>query len=348
MFQCTSIKEIPSEAITVAIFCTLAFEAVAIKYIFDEEFTCHPTCIGPKNYIYSFGRIGNHNIILTRPHRIGPVKAAHCAATVRQQFPNVQFALSIGTGGGIPRPPRHDIRLGDIVIGIPGDNHPGILEYDFGKYEQDRFVLKACANKPPSILISADGSLEEDEIMERSPLSNVLKNLTARPKYARPGNKDILYDAVFHHINKGDDCSGCEASTERKHVSRPMRPHHQPYVHRGLILSGNGVVKDPQVRDRLRRGHDDAVCFEMEAAGIVDEIPCLVVRGICNYADTHKRDAWRYYAAAAAAAYGKVILRKIDGSDMRQSSAVGFWLGVVMGGIGAVLIGLGFLSGRFL
>ena len=338
--QRKSIKEIPSEAITVAIFCTLAFEAVAVKYSFDEEFTCHPTCIGPKNYLYSFGRIGNHRIILARPHHVGPVQAAHCAATVRQQFPNVQFALSIGTGGGIPHLPRHDIRLGDIAIGIPGDNHPGILEYDFGKYEQDRFVLKGCANKPPSILISADGSLEEDEIMERSPLSKILRTLTTRPKYAHPYVEDILYDAKFHHINKGDDCNGCEAATEKNHVYRPPRPHHQPYVHRGLILSGNGVVKNPRDRDLLRRGYDDAVCFEMEAAGIVDEIPCLVVRGICNYADTHKQDAWRYYAAAAAAAYGKALLCKIDGPHMRQNSSVGFWLSVAMGGMGAFLTGL--------
>ncbi|RAL02501.1 5'-methylthioadenosine/S-adenosylhomocysteine nucleosidase family protein [Aspergillus ibericus CBS 121593] len=329
-----TIKEIPPESITVAIFCTLAFEAVAVRYIFDEELTCHPTSPGPKNYIYTFGRIANHNILLARPHHIGPVQSAHCAATVRHHFPNLQFALSIGTAGGIPRPHKRDIRLGDIAIGLPGDNHPGVLEHDFGKYEQDRFVLKGCANKPPGILISADGSLEEDEIMDRSPVNTILESITsAQPKYARPADEDILYDSDFHHLNPGDDCSACEASTKKKHVARPVRPHTQPLVHRGLILSGNEVVKNPRDRDQLRRGYDDALCFEMEAAGIVDEIPCLVVRGICNYADTHKQDTWRYYAAAAAAAYGRAVLGKIDGVD-------GGWIGSWFRGVRGLFGGL--------
>ena len=51
----------------------------------------------------------------------------------------------------------------------------------------------------------------------------------------------------------------------------------QPVVHWGLILLGGGVVKNPKDRDRLRWGYDDAICFEMEAAGIMDEIPCLVI-----------------------------------------------------------------------
>lgn len=51
-------------------------------------------------------------------------------------------------------------------------------------------------------------------------------------------------------------------------------------IHRGLVLSGNGVVKDPEDRDYLRGGYNTAICFEMKAAGIVDEIPCLVVRVI--------------------------------------------------------------------
>lgn len=93
-------------------------------------------------------------------------------------------------------------------------------------------------------------------------------------------------------------------------------------VHRGLILSESGVVKNPEDRLRLLRGHADAICFEMEAAGIVDEIPCLVVRGICDYADTHKQDGWHYYAAAVAAAHGKAILLKIHGADLQAAESM--------------------------
>ncbi|EEU38844.1 uncharacterized protein NECHADRAFT_11175, partial [Fusarium vanettenii 77-13-4] len=256
---------------------------------------------------------------------MGTVKAAQCAATVSQQFPNVRFALMIGIGAGIPNFPKRDIRLGDIAISIPRDNHSGVLQYDFGKYEADgKFVLKGSLDKPPPLLISADGSLEEDEMMNKSRLRRILKNITKQPRYARPNTDDVLFDPTFHHVNKGEDCSGCEASGEKKVTPRAEREERpgQPVVHRGLILSGSGVVKNPGDRDRLRRDCDDAICFEMEAAGIMDELPCLVVRGICDYADTHKQDGWHYYAAAVAAAYGKAVLLKVDGQDVEETRSM--------------------------
>ncbi|KAI0099771.1 nucleoside phosphorylase domain-containing protein [Nemania sp. FL0031] len=275
-------KEIPAEDITVVIFCALSHESVAVKYSLDDEFECRPRTIGPSRYVYSFGLIGEHKVVIARPHQIGTVKAAQCAATVCQQFPNVRFALMVGIGAGIPNLPKRDIRLGDIAISIPQDGHPGVLQYDFGKYERgNRFVIKGSLDKPPPILISADGSLEEDELMHRSPLRKILRNIIKKSGYVQPESDDILYDQSFHHVNIGGDCRGCELSSERKIVVRTGRDRHrQPMVHRGLILSGSGVIENPEDRDRLRRGHDDAICFETEAGGIMDEIPCLVVRGI--------------------------------------------------------------------
>jgi len=208
---------------------------------------------------------------------------------------------------------------------IPRDGHPGVLQYDFGKYEQDEgFVLKGTLNKPPTILTNADGSLDEDEMMDESPLWGILGDITKQRGYARPNSDDILFDPTFHHVNNGDDCSGCEASNKKIVVPRPKREGNcgQPVVHRGLILSGGGVVKNPKDRDRLRRGQKDAICFEMEAAGIADEIPCLVVRGICDYADTHKQDGWHRYAAAVAAAYAKAILLKFDGQEVEETTSM--------------------------
>lgn len=314
------VKEILPEKITVAVFCALAEESVAMRYSLDEKFECRYRTLGPRQYIYSFGRIGDHNIVIARPTQMGPVSAALCAATVNQQFPNVRFALMVGIGAGIPSLPRYDIRLGDVAVSIPRDDHPGVLQYDFGKYEQDeRFILKGTLNKPPPILINADGSLLEDEMMDESPLHKLLGDITTQRGYARPNSEDVLFDPTFHHINDGDDCSGCKASG-RMIVSRPEREEScGPVVHRGLILSGGGVVKNPEDRDRLRRGRKEAICFEMEAAGIMDEIPCLVIRGICDYADTHKQDGWHCYAAAVAAAYAKAVLLKIDGQEMEET-----------------------------
>jgi nucleoside phosphorylase len=56
------------------------------------------------------------------------------------------------------------------------------------------------------------------------------------------------------------------------------------------------------IRDKLA-AERDVLCFEMEAAGLVNHFPCLVIRGICDYADSHKNKEWQGYAAVVAAAY---------------------------------------------
>ena len=69
-------------------------------------------------------------------------------------------------------------------------------------------------------------------------------------------------------------------------------------------------MKDASVRDRLA-AEKDVLCFEMEAAGLMNHFPCLVIRGICDYSDSHKNKEWQGYAAMAAAAYAKDLLCRI-------------------------------------
>jgi nucleoside phosphorylase len=232
-------------------------------------------------------------------------------------FQNVRLALMVGIGAGLPSP-KHDICLGDLVVSNPKDGCPGVVQYDFVKREREKDVLKGCLSKPPRILIGADGSLQEDEMMERHPLRRALKKLTNIPMFKRPVTEDILFDEKHHQIKKGSSCSECDASSAKTVVPRPQRPHNSPTVRRGLILSGDGVIKSPEVRSHLQQDFPDALCLEMEAAGIMDELPCLVVRGICDYADTHKNDDWHYYAAAVAAAYCKALLRKVDAQEVQE------------------------------
>ncbi|UKZ69090.1 uncharacterized protein TrAtP1_010103 [Trichoderma atroviride] len=66
-------------------------------------------------------------------------------------------------------------------------------------------------------------------------------------------------------------------------------------------------MKDAVVRDTLGM-KKNVLCFEMEAAGLMNHFPCLVIRGICDYADTHKNKEWQGYAAMTAAAYTKDLL----------------------------------------
>jgi hypothetical protein len=75
----------------------------------------------------------------------------------------------------------------------------------------------------------------------------------------------------------------------------------------------------------------DILCFEIEAAGVMDEIPSLVIRGICDYCDFHKHKEWQAYAAFVAAAYAKAVLIHVPlqekTADLKKSmSGKCFWM----------------------
>jgi len=64
------------------------------------------------------------------------------------------------------------------------------------------------------------------------------------------------------------------------------------------------------------------LCVEMEAAGLMDEFSCLVIRGICDYADSHKNKRWQPYAAATAAVYMKELLDVIPAPELQPHDAI--------------------------
>jgi nucleoside phosphorylase len=76
---------------------------------------------------------------------------------------------------------------------------------------------------------------------------------------------------------------------QSKIVLRPERTKDEdnPAIHYGLIASANQLMRDASVRDRLA-AEEGVLCFEMESAGLINHFPCLVIRGICDYSDTHK------------------------------------------------------------
>ncbi|GAB1207272.1 hypothetical protein APSETT445_005985 [Aspergillus pseudonomiae] len=95
-------------------------------------------------------------------------------------------------------------------------------------------------------------------------------------------------------------------------------------------------MKDAKTRDRLAR-QLGIICFEMEAAGLMDHFPCLVIRGISDYAEFHKNDQWHGYATATAAAYAKELLSVVppvevvetDPADVRSTAATnGGWINI--------------------
>ncbi|KAI9040805.1 serine/threonine-protein phosphatase 6 regulatory ankyrin repeat subunit A [Aspergillus affinis] len=133
----------------------------------------------------------------------------------------------------------------------------------------------------------------------------VVKRPLMREKFTYLGeDQDRLFEAGYKNEASEDTCERYDMG---KLKGRLARGTPDPVVHYGLIASGNQVMKDSAMRDhwaqKLR-----IICFEMEAAGLMDILPCLVIRGICDYADSHKNKQWQEYAATTAAAYAKELL----------------------------------------
>jgi len=117
----------------------------------------------------------------------------------------------------------------------------------------------------------------------------------------------LLYDAEYDQVIENATCSQCDIG---RLIDREPRLLEDPFIHYGLIASGDQVMKHGGTRERLRK-ELDVLCFEMEAAGLIDDFPCLVVRGVCDYTDSHKNKLWQGYAAATAA--GGSAVSKISG-----------------------------------
>ncbi|KAH8703588.1 putative kinesin light chain [Talaromyces proteolyticus] len=249
-------------------------------------------------------------------------------------FPSLEFGLMVGIGGGVPSKGT-DIRLGDVVVSIPTATSGGIIQYDYGKsLRHGRFQRTGSLNKPPQFLLTAVSQLRSDSLRgERAAaetLSNILeKHQEIRENFSRP-DKDWLFKSEYYHQGSNDniDCSTCD---QTQLVNRVPRLTDDPYIHYGLIASGNQVMKDAKSRDSIARDMDTSIlCFEMEAAGIVDQLPCLVIRGICDYCDSHKHKQWQGYAALSAAAYARSLLGVVpvhqrDGGRKKEEITVRHW-----------------------
>lgn len=307
---------------TVAWICALPLEMAAAKAMLDEIHDPLPQPPTDQN-TYTLGKVSGHNVVIAcLPSGIyGITSAAIVLAHLLPTFPSVNFGLMVGIAGGAPNV-NNDIRLGDVVVSKPTVSSGGVIQYDFGKaLVHGQFQHTSFLNRPPQVVLTA---IENYERTRRASLSAIVSDVLSKypdmkDRFSRPDH-DLLFHATYSHQKANADCS---TSCDRKQViDRLPRPTEEPQVHHGLIASGNQVIKDPQKRDSIAQ-RLGILCFEMEAAGLVDQLPCLVIRGICDYCDSHKQKQWQGYAALTAAAYTRVLLSVVPvdqgTSDQTQS-----------------------------
>ncbi|PNP60667.1 hypothetical protein FNYG_14581 [Fusarium nygamai] len=327
----------------VAIVCALPLEADAIALLFDhfwdKERDPYGRADGDTN-TYITGRIGEHNIALAVLPNIGTASTAAAIASLRSSYTGLKLAILVGICGGVPRIAHFDALLGDVVVSKT------IIQYDYGRLYPGHFDVKNTvedslgrANKDIRTLLAVFETefmrerLQEDASRHLERLQEAAKKKLRQANYEYPGVKeDKLFSPTYTHRHR-EWCSICsngpdvfceaaskascaEARCDATNLVVRVRSEElaqngggafNPKIFIGRIGSGNTVMKNGEDRDRIAATHN-LIAFEMEGAGAWDEVPCIVVKGICDYADSHKNKAWQNFAAATAASVTKAIL----------------------------------------
>ncbi|KAI4741500.1 Pfs, NACHT and ankyrin domain protein [Aureobasidium sp. EXF-12298] len=329
------------ELYTVGWIAALSKEMTAALAMLDERHDKPKDFVKPSSdtNAYRWGRIGDHNVVIASLAAgvYGTTSAATTAIHMLSSFPSIKVGLMVGIGAGIPGP-NHDIRLGDVVVSQPHGQNGGVIQYDLGKSrvrtEQGNtvhtFERIGFLKPPPEALLKALSLLKAEVRLDGSSVSQFLEDMLERhPSLAQSGSDgpgyiyqgaehDRLFEASYLHTSD-IGCSGCDPARTipRRARSNPS----EPKVHYGVIASGNELVKNAAERDAILKDNGgDCICLEMEAAGLMNSFPCLVIRDICDYADSHKNDDWQEYAAATAAAYAKEFLGYVDNGDLARTS----------------------------
>ncbi|KAI9674067.1 MAG: hypothetical protein M1822_009562 [Bathelium mastoideum] len=294
----------------------------------DEEHERLPQASTDHN-VYNLGNIAGHNVVIVGLYSPGNNATATVVSQMRMTFPNLRFGMLVGIGGGVPvKTDNGMIRLGDIIVSKPVGEHSGAVQYDHGKARSGQFERIGALAPPPTVLLNAAQDLAAKQARSRTdPIKTNLKridtNIRGLKKYKYPGiANDHLYHANYIHLKPELSCieCGCHPSQRIPRPTDESDDDDEPsvVVHRGTIASGELVIKDAELRDKLAKAYG-LLCFEMEAAGALTDFPCIIIRGISDYCDSHKNNGWHGFAAAAAAAYARQLFFHMPIDEVKRS-----------------------------
>ncbi|GFG25977.1 ankyrin repeat and protein kinase domain-containing protein 1, partial [Aspergillus udagawae] len=274
----------------------------AARAMLDEIHEALPRHAEDSN-TYVLGSIKQHNVVIAclPAAQYGTNNAANVMTNMKRTFSAIRAGLLVGIGGGVPS--KGDVRLGDVVVGTR------VMQYDLGKVVGNGQLRRTAIPKIPHHLLgTAVSALRSKHELNPSRVTTILRlKLEGHPEYGRPRSPDRLFHATYEHESTTASCDGCD---QLKLVPRSRRMSDNIIIHYGAIASGNQVMRSGTTRDNVAQ-ELDVICFEMEAAGLMDILPCLPIRGICDYSDSHKSKEWQRYAAATAAAYARELLEEL-------------------------------------
>ncbi|RKK74015.1 hypothetical protein BFJ71_g17336, partial [Fusarium oxysporum] len=300
----------------IAVICALTLEADAIEALFDHHWDDDGPPFDKESgdpNAYSTGVIGRFNVVLAYMPGMGKVNAATVASNCGKSFPCIKLALVVGICGVVPFVPTNDeIVLGDVIISN------GVIQYDFGRQLPDHFVRKdTLSDVPGRPNLEIRGVLAKLKALRhrRQLIAKIADYLDVlrqdRDLHAEyPGStEDRLFEASYRHTDDQKSCEqlGCNGQLVSRTRLAIAEVYPTPAIHFGLMASGDAVMKSGEGRDRIAAA-EGVIAFEMEGAGVWDSFPCIIIKGACDYADSHKSKVWQRYAAATAAACAKAFL----------------------------------------
>ncbi|KAL2802965.1 nucleoside phosphorylase domain-containing protein [Aspergillus granulosus] len=320
----------------IAIICALPLEAEAVEALFDETYDrlgkYYSKQRGDAN-AYINGRIGKHDVVLCYMPGMGKESAASVASSLLVSYPGVRLALVVGICGGAPPPPKYEeIFLGDVIIS------DSVIKYDFGRqypggFQRKTGVKDTLGRPGREIRALLNGLRAENACKElQNQAQQYLYFLQqAGTKWCHPGVNDILYKARYLHKHYSDaspagcSCFGSDAPDQicekalGKDCDELDCDHGQQVrcrealeaiptsIYIGPVASADTVMKSGQHRDEIVK-REKVIGFEMEGAGVWDNVPCIIIKGVCDYADSHKSKLWQAYAAATGASAARAFL----------------------------------------
>ncbi|KAL0937181.1 phosphorylase superfamily protein [Colletotrichum truncatum] len=315
-----------------------------------------------QNGHHIFCRVGSHDVVLVLLSGMGKVNAATETARLGAMYPGLELAVLTGICGGVPYSGTDEIVLGDVVISKSivqydlGRQYPGKfsrkddVDHNLSRPNKDIRTLLATLETQHGL-----SGLQRRTAQVLAEAQQMAVRRRYRSRYNRPApEEDILFEPAYPHRHQNQSDCGCSVTTacegaisasceelqcdlghqvlrQRLESSRKRKlgtdmltaSIQESQIHIGRIGSGDTVMKSGEHRDRVAAEHG-VIAFEMEGAGVWDEIPCIIVKGVCDYADSHKHKNWQDFAAAAAASTTKALLELYPRKERFRAHDTGF------------------------
>ncbi|KAK7949553.1 hypothetical protein PG988_016192 [Apiospora saccharicola] len=255
----------------------------------------------PDFFVFVQGKILGQQILLVKLMSPGVVDATGTAQHIAANYSSIKLIIVAEVCAGVAKPSNGaDLLIGDVVIG----------------------KTLSLSRKVRSLLGVLEDGLLISQFEERL---NTLQS--------RPPNLGRLFPANYHHVHRrssripctcdpdtGEACEdalrancnvvGCDDSMQ---IDRTSTDDGRIHVRIGPYASAPIIMRNPAIRDQMAERFG-ILAFEMELTGLwASETPVVPIKGVCDYADSHKNKDWQEFAADTAACAMKEFIRSYLG-----------------------------------